>query len=217
MDEPHKNDTERERRLERLLSENQRLSEQVKRLILTESRLYLLQDVLDAQVRVYRHLYESGKKLNATFDEEEVLRLTTDFVISALNFQRCALFTRADEQAPFRVRMLDGYYDEDEKTAVARLELPATDTVLSPLFAGSEYLMCPAEGEDPSLRALGLRLLMNESCCSRWGRTHGGRSGWWRREAGRAVPSTTRASRPTASSSSASPTWSPRPRPRSTT
>jgi signal transduction histidine kinase/DNA-binding NarL/FixJ family response regulator len=162
MDEPHKNDTELERRLERLLSENQRLSEQVKRLILTESRLYLLQDVLDAQVRVYRHLYESGKKLNATFDEEEVLRLTTDFVISALNFQRCALFTRADEQAPFRVRMLDGYYDEDEKTAVARLELHATDTVLSPLFAGSEYLMCPAEGEDPSLRTLGLRLLMNE-------------------------------------------------------
>jgi signal transduction histidine kinase/DNA-binding NarL/FixJ family response regulator len=58
--------------------------------------------------------------------------------------------------------MLDGYYDEDEKTAVAHLELPATDTVLSPLFAGTEYLMCPAEGNDPSLRALGLRLLMNE-------------------------------------------------------
>jgi hypothetical protein len=113
-------------------------------------------------VRVYRHLYESGKKLNATFDEEEVLRLTTDFVISALNFQRCVLFMRVDEQAPFRVRMLDGYYDGVEKTAVAGLELHAADPVLSPLFAGSEYLMCPAEGEDPPLRALALRLLMNE-------------------------------------------------------
>jgi secreted PhoX family phosphatase len=71
MDEPHENDTELERRLERLLSENQRLSERVKRLILTESRLYLLQDVLDAQVRVYRHLYESGKKLNTECNQPD--------------------------------------------------------------------------------------------------------------------------------------------------
>lgn len=150
------------RQLAALNQENQRLAEQVKRLILTESKLYKFQEKLDGQVRVYRHLYESGKKLNSTFDRDEVLRLTTRFVLYELSFERCVVFLKEEASGTFRVHSYDGYYDDDARHAVEALELPPSEPALAPLYSGSEYVMCSASCDDPGLTALGARLGMDE-------------------------------------------------------
>ena len=61
-----KRDEQVEHQLIMLQDENGRLSEQIKRLVRTEHELYQFQEQLDDQIRIYRHLYEVGKLLNAT-------------------------------------------------------------------------------------------------------------------------------------------------------
>jgi hypothetical protein len=63
-----KRDEQVERRVATLQDENRRLSEQIKRLVRTEHELYQFQGQLDDQIRIYRHLYEVGKKPNATLN-----------------------------------------------------------------------------------------------------------------------------------------------------
>ena len=70
-----KRDEHVERRLVTLQDENRRLSDQVKRLVRTEHELYQFQGRLDDQIRIYRHLNEVGKKLNATLDLGEILQI----------------------------------------------------------------------------------------------------------------------------------------------
>src|SRR3712207_4467743 len=70
-----------EQQLATLQDENRRLSDQIKRLVRTEHELYQFQGKLDDQIRIYRHLYEVGKKLNATLDLGEILQIATQFVL----------------------------------------------------------------------------------------------------------------------------------------
>src|SRR3712207_8395250 len=78
-----------EQRLATLQDENHRLSDQIKRLVRTEHELYQFQGQLDDQIRIYRHLYEVGKELNATLDLGELLQIATRFVLYQLHFERC--------------------------------------------------------------------------------------------------------------------------------
>src|SRR5688572_29762793 len=78
-----------EQRLATLQDENRRLSEQIKRFVRTEHELYQFQGQLDDQIRIYRHLYEVGKELNATLDLGEILQIAAQFVLYQLGFERC--------------------------------------------------------------------------------------------------------------------------------
>src|SRR5215218_8543957 len=84
-----KRDEEVEQRLATLQDENRRLSDQIKRLVRTEHDLYQFQGQLDDQIRIYRHLYEVGKELNATLDLGELLQIAAQFVLYQLGFERC--------------------------------------------------------------------------------------------------------------------------------
>src|ERR671933_755236 len=97
-----------EQRLATLQDENRRLSEQIKRLVRTEHELYQFQGQLDNQVHIYRHLYEVGKKLNATLDLGEILQITTQFVLYQLNFERCVALLYDPEVNTFYVEAHDG-------------------------------------------------------------------------------------------------------------
>jgi hypothetical protein len=81
-----KRDEQVEQQLVLLQDENGRLSEQIKRLVRTEHELYQFQEQLDDQIRIYRHLYEVGKKLNATLNLGEILQIATQFVLYQLGF-----------------------------------------------------------------------------------------------------------------------------------
>ena len=82
-------DDQVEQRLATLQDENRRLSDQIKRLVRTEHELYQFQGQLDDQIRIYRHLYEVGKELNATLDLGELLQIATQVVLYQVGFVRC--------------------------------------------------------------------------------------------------------------------------------
>ena len=147
---------------ERLERENQRLAEEIKRLVKAERQLYEVQEHLDEQMRIYRRLYEVGQKFNATFDVATVVDLTTHFVIYDLNFERCLLFLRAPDQPGFRVAGLDGYYDVDVAARVASLSLPKDTVLATARGSGAERVMYADHDSDAQLRELSAALGMDE-------------------------------------------------------
>jgi GAF domain-containing protein len=148
--------------LARLRTEHDRLSEQVKRLVKTESELYVIQEQLDGQIRIYRRLYEIGKEFNATFELAKVLEVTAHFALYELNFERCLVLLRPIESTTFSVEMADGYYDESSIRSVESLVLPIEAPALAPLLAGAEELLCPQSSNQEHLLRLGQALGMQE-------------------------------------------------------
>ena len=151
-----------EQRLTTLQDENRRLSEQIKRLVRTEHELYQFQGQLDNQVHIYRHLYEVGKKLNATLDLGEILQITTQFVLYQLNFERCVALLYDPEANTFYVEAHDGYYDEASRERVAAIRFSVDDPVLAPTLAASERVICAEGCDQRELLALGQALEMAE-------------------------------------------------------
>jgi serine phosphatase RsbU (regulator of sigma subunit) len=157
-----KRDEQVERRLVTLQDENRRLSDQVKRLVRTEHELYQFQGQLDDQIRIYRHLYEVGKELNATLDLGELLQIAAQFVLYQLGFERCVALLYDPGTNTFYAKAHDGYYDETSEARVTGLRLSAYDPLLAPILPDSERVIC-AEGCDRhDLLALGQALGMTE-------------------------------------------------------
>jgi serine phosphatase RsbU (regulator of sigma subunit) len=150
-----------EQRLATLQDENRRLSEQIKRLVRTEHELYQFQGQLDDQIRIYRHLYEVGKKLNATLDLGELLQVATQFVLYQLNFERCVALLYDPEAKTFYVEAHDGYYDEASQARLTALRFPADDHALALIF-DQERVICAEGCDQDDLLALGQVLEMAE-------------------------------------------------------
>jgi serine phosphatase RsbU (regulator of sigma subunit) len=136
-----------EQRLATLEDENRRLSDQIKRLVRTEHELYQFQGQLDDQIRIYRHLYEVGKELNATLDLGELLQIAAQFVLYQLGFERCVVLLYDLGTNSFYVKAHDGYYDEASQARVTGLRFSVDDPLLAPILADSERVIC-AEGCD---------------------------------------------------------------------
>ena len=136
-----------------LQRENERLAQQVKRLIQTEQDLYAVQEQLDAQVHIYRKLYQLGQKLNTTFDAVGVLQIATNFVIYELNLERCLVLLCPADSDVFRVHAMDGYYDESAQQREA-IALPVTEPAFAPLLADAPHLICPHDSAQAELQAL---------------------------------------------------------------
>src|ERR1700722_6440384 len=108
--------------IERLRTENHSLHEQVKQLVRTENQLHKYQQRSDTQARIYRQLYEVGKRFQETFEVEEILAIAIDLAIYRLNFQRSVALLRG-EDGRFRPRVFDGYFG----TAFAEVERASFD------------------------------------------------------------------------------------------
>src|SRR5215210_4441189 len=157
-----KHDEQVDQRLAILQDENRRLSDQIKRLVRTEHELYQFQGQLDDQIRIYRHLYEVGKELNATLDLGELLQITAQFVLYQLGFERCVALLYDSGTNTFYVQAQDGYYDEASLARVTGLRLSVDDPLLAPILADSERVICAAGCDQDSLIALGQALGMTE-------------------------------------------------------
>jgi signal transduction histidine kinase len=142
--------------------ENQRLSDEVKRLVKTERQLYQFQEHLDGQMSAYRQLYEIGKKFNATIDLTTILQLATEFVLYQLNFERCLVFLQAPDTTSFIVKAQDGYYDEAEGRSAAGVALDPGSAVPALVEAGAESLICPADCTNKELLSFGKQCGMDE-------------------------------------------------------
>jgi serine phosphatase RsbU (regulator of sigma subunit) len=157
-----KHDEQVAQRLATLQDENRRLSEQIKRLVRTEHELYQFQGQLDNQIRIYRHLYEVGKKLNATLNLGELLQIATQFVLYQLNFERCVALLYDPETNAFYVETHDGYYDEASQAEVTGLRFSVDDPVLALILADRERVICAEGCDQDELLALGQALEMAE-------------------------------------------------------
>jgi serine phosphatase RsbU (regulator of sigma subunit) len=155
-------DEEVEQQLSTLQVENRRLSDQIKRLVRTEHELYQFQGQLDDQIRIYRHLYEVGKELNATLDLGELLQIAAQFVLYQLGFERCVALLHDPGTNIFYVNAHDGYYDEGSEARVTGLRLTADDPLLAPILADSERVICAEGCDQDGLLALGQALGMAE-------------------------------------------------------
>jgi class 3 adenylate cyclase len=151
-----------ESRVEELRRENQQLIDQVRRLVSAENELYHVQSKLDLKLRLYRQLYEVSNKFNATFDLDEVLQIIIRFVLYELNFERCLVLLPTLEGKAFQVQAFDGYYTDEEQEAVSNLQLSATEPALLPLMTQGKRLVCPADSDEETLRALGRRFHLDE-------------------------------------------------------
>ena len=157
-----KRDEQVEQQLVMLQDENGRLSEQIKRLVKTEHELYQFQEQLDDQIRIYRHLYEVGKKLNATLNLGEILQIATQFVLYQLGFERCVALLYDPETNTFYVEAHDGYYDESGQSLLTDLRYSVDDPVLALILADRERVICPKGCDQHELVALGKALDMAE-------------------------------------------------------
>jgi serine phosphatase RsbU (regulator of sigma subunit) len=151
-----------EQRLATLEDENRRLSDQIKRLVRTEHELYQFQGQLDDQIRIYRHLYEVGKELNATLDLGELLQIAAQFVLYQLGFERCVALLYDLGTNSFYVKAHDGYYDEASQARVTGLRFSVDDPLLAPILADSERVICAEGCDQHGLIALGQALGMAE-------------------------------------------------------
>jgi serine phosphatase RsbU (regulator of sigma subunit) len=150
-----KQNEQAEQRMATLREENHRLSEQIKRLVRTEHELYRFQERLDDQIRIYRHLYEVGKQLNATLDLGEILQVATQFVLYQLGFERCVALLYDPEANTFYVEAHDGYYDEASRARVPGLRFSVDDPMLAVILAERERVICAEQCEQRELLALG--------------------------------------------------------------
>ena len=148
--------------IDRLRVENQRLSDEVKRLVTTESRLYEVQEHLDGQMSAYRQLYEIGKKFNTTVDLTTILQLAAQFVLYELNFERCLFLLKKSGANIFSIETIDGYYDDAESTSVASLVLPTASLALAPLYAGVDRVLCLPDCRRSELTSLRRLIGMDE-------------------------------------------------------
>ena len=145
-----------------LNKEIETLSQQVKRLIKAEAKLYEFQETLDAQLNEYAGLYELNKTLNNVLDLQDVFACAVAYATNNLGYQRVLLFQQNNTAGGYTVFAVDGYYKQQEKNAVMALAIPQEDPLLTSLREGPGYLVCPEECGQGLLAGYRSRLLMNE-------------------------------------------------------
>jgi PAS domain S-box-containing protein len=150
------------RSVETLQGEKEALSQQVKRLIRAEGKLYEYQQELDAQLNEYKELYRLNRRLNGILNIEGIFQEAVAYIIEQLGYERAVFFRRNDEIRKYCVCALDGYYDPLGKAHVAGLTADLDAPCLSPLDQGAEYLMCRADSVGATVSDCRAKLLMRE-------------------------------------------------------
>jgi signal transduction histidine kinase/DNA-binding response OmpR family regulator len=145
-------------RVAELEEQNERLAGQIKRLVETEHELLENRLRLDAQVRIYTQLHAVGKQLCSTFDFRAIAEAAVRFVVYELNFERCIVLVGGDQQG-FHTLASDGYFDDDQASAITSLAFPDGDPLLARLYAGADRILVNAASPGPELAS---RLFVDE-------------------------------------------------------
>ncbi len=137
-------------------AENQRLQQQVDRLLDVERKLEELQQHLHAQTHLDQMLYALGHRLQTTFEVAAMLRIVVDFVCHTLHFERCLLFLRPSDSDTFRLEAMGGYAGTADESQIQTHTLALTDFFMAPLLADDDDqpVLCSPVCEQPDLLAL---------------------------------------------------------------
>ena len=99
--------------IEDLEKENASLSEQVKRLVQIEAKLYSAQQELDYQMNIYRNLYQLGNQLGEAKSTSDLFDAVTMFISEKLDIEK-AMICKVEEGG-LSLFSHYGYYDEEEE------------------------------------------------------------------------------------------------------
>ena len=155
----HKNAVSAE--LASIKEKNKLLSKQVKRLIRTESMLYEVQQKLDTQIDIYKNLYDTGKKINATVQIDEIVKTCIEFVLYTLNFERYIVLLRSENQL-FENANFDGFFDEEKNKEISSLSMPESHHLVRRLLKENEAVLCRSGSNDEDLIQFGKQIYLSE-------------------------------------------------------
>ncbi|MBN1612215.1 MAG: response regulator [Polyangiaceae bacterium] len=146
----------------RVEAENRVLREQVRRLMAAENKLYVLQDHLSAQQRVYVRLADLARTISASLNIDEILATVVRFVVYTFNYERCVAFFEDSASGPrmFRVRAHEGYYDDEAARRITDVVLSGDEVELSGIRGDPGFVCHP--GDDASQQRLSALLLLDE-------------------------------------------------------
>lgn len=158
-------------------AENEALSQQVKRLIKAEGKLYEFQEQLDAQLKEYAGLYDLSRTLNTVSDLSEnfsyndpnmtlnevsefrkIFEHAVTYATNNLGYERALILQRDDNLQAYTVCASGGYFEEQEKESVMALTIAQQDAL--PDERG--YLLCTGKSGHGALSGYSDRLRMNE-------------------------------------------------------
>ncbi len=156
-----------EEQLQKVVSfeeENKRLREQVKRLMAGENKLYVLQDHLNSQQRIYIRLAEISRELSVSLNVNAILKTVVHFVIYGFNYQRCAVFLEdlSDHKRKYTVRAYEGYYEEEEDCHIKQAVITGDEEALSETYGEVGFVCHTGEEHDEHTLSLGRIFLMDE-------------------------------------------------------
>ncbi len=139
-----------------------KLSDQVKRLTKTESKLYDAQEMLDKQVKIYSELYELGKKLSLTYDLNEILDSAVHFVLYELDFERCLVFMYNDEKLQFTPSSFDGYYEDTQTEVLENIILNKDDEIIKTIIDADFNIIYNTSMENKLLSSFAQKIFLDE-------------------------------------------------------
>ncbi|MCP3944854.1 MAG: response regulator [Desulfobacteraceae bacterium] len=153
------------KRIKDLEDNNHDLSEQVKRLVKTETELHKYQQVVDTQMKIYKKLYEYGIKFNSSFDINEICKEVIKFAIYECYFECCIIFLFDSKKKQFFHKISDGFYDEMIESDLKNLTIPISNETVAFLFAGEERIFYTEDtfsGQDSHLVQMSKLLHLNQ-------------------------------------------------------
>lgn len=148
-------------RLGQLEQENAQLREQVRRLMAAENKLYMLQDHLSAQQRVYVQLAELGRSLTGMLDVDRITETVVKFVVYSLNYERCVAFLREPQDTAYRARAWEGYYESQALTRVSSAFL-SDDDVAQLGIEEMGFVCCKGKPDAPGTDGVGSMVQLDE-------------------------------------------------------
>ena len=148
----------------KLKSEIERLRSQVKQLMAGESKLYMLQDHLNAQQRVYVRLAEISRELNVSLDVDKILETVVHFAVYGFNYERCVVFLEdvSEGRRLFRPRAQEGYYEAEDISALMNASLTGNEPALQDVYEEGGFICCSSEHHDQDQQQLGKVFLLDE-------------------------------------------------------
>jgi signal transduction histidine kinase/DNA-binding response OmpR family regulator len=148
-----------------LSAERKELEDRVRQLVRTETSLYDFQRRHDAQIKMYQDLYEVGQKLNASFVMDEVLQIVAESALYSLEFERCLVLLRSDDDV-FTVRGSDGYYESEAAQSIAEVTVSLGDPLVKQLLESEgRMLLCNEQTRESALTEARTWFLMDDWIC----------------------------------------------------
>lgn len=126
---------EKSRRLEDIIKQ---LDEQAKIIIKTDLALNKVQEELDKKITGLYTLHELGKKINATFNIEDLFGLINKPLVSKLGFSKALIMLRDETSGIIVTKTSIGYHDDEIKRIEKELN---KGPVASPLFKKGGFLL----------------------------------------------------------------------------